>query len=138
MDQNLPFSCRSVKIDEDDLLPGAQGECTIQNRHNKAGSKHGRPDMGMTVPVMPAEVVGILDVLRDKAFQCIGEVLQQSWFILDARDSGGGSYGEDSDHPVPDPGSPHYPEDLVRDVLDIHFFLGFQVYVIVMMHGVPP
>ena len=77
-----------IEIDEDDLLPAAEREFSINHREHDAWPEHGRPDMGVPVPIVPVKVVGIVHILREETFEGIREVLKQSRFVLDAGDSG--------------------------------------------------
>ncbi len=72
-----------IQLQEDDLLPGAQNQPSRSKGHNQARSNERGPDMRMAVAIVPAQIMGIIDILWRNPLQGIPQVRHQTVLILD-------------------------------------------------------
>ncbi len=59
LDDDLPFPGSRVKIDEDNLLPGAQGHPPGDQRYGQRSLEQSRPDVAVAIPIMPGFIMQV-------------------------------------------------------------------------------
>src|SRR5512139_2284412 len=62
-----------VEVDEDDLLPRAQEEPAVLERHGQGGAEEAGPDVGVAVVVVPRLLVSIGDPAGSQALEGGGQ-----------------------------------------------------------------
>ena len=72
-----------VKIEQHDLLPGAERQLAVGHRDGEAGLHKRGPDVGVAVAVAPAAVVFIRDVPGEEPFEGRPQVVHHPGFIFD-------------------------------------------------------
>src|SRR5262249_18822111 len=94
-------------------------QAPVFERHGQRAAQQRRADVRMTVAVMPGVFVVVTRVLRSDLFKSRRDVLEQTGFVFDGRDSGGRTRNENQRLPVRESIFAEQRGDLRRDVDDV-------------------
>src|SRR2546421_105426 len=110
-DGALPWAC--VALDMEDLLPGAEDDLAVADRHRQPRAEQSRLQVGVAVAVMPGLLVAVLAGRRQQAVKFGRQVAKQAWLKFDGPHRCRAAHIEDVDNPDTD----FRPPDDVRHCL---------------------
>lgn len=89
LENDLPAARTVVEIDKEDLLPCAKPELAVCHRNTERRSEKRGAYVRKAIAVPPSRVMLVVDVPGRHPFDCLSQIVQCAFLILDSGNSGG-------------------------------------------------